>query len=98
MIPAPEVVSRGPLGEGLGVDSIRQRLGPNKRLAPAVWGHFWKTFRCSQSRFRLESHRPLSFREQKAMLDLITIFSAAGLQQELRAAHGDKSLVIHEAT
>ena len=33
-----------------------------------------------------------------AMLDLITIFSAAGLQQELRAAHGDKSLVIQEAS
>lgn len=30
-----------------------------------------------------------------AMLDLITIFSAAGLQQELKSAHGDKSLVIH---
>lgn len=29
------------------------------------------------------------------MLDLITIFSAAGLQQELKSAHGDKSLVIH---
>lgn len=26
-----------------------------------------------------------------AMLDLITIFSAAGLQQELKSAHGDKS-------
>ena len=25
------------------------------------------------------------------MLDLITIFSAAGLQQELKSAHGDKS-------
>ena len=31
------------------------------------------------------------------MLDLITIFSAAGLQQELKAVNGDKSLVIHEA-
>ena len=30
------------------------------------------------------------------MLDLLTIFSAAGLQQELKAAHGDKSLVIRE--
>eukprot|EP00434_Breviolum_minutum_P014860 symbB.v1.2.013100.t1/scaffold919.1/size152209/12 len=28
------------------------------------------------------------------MLDLITIFSAAGLQQELKNANGDKSLVI----
>ena len=32
-----------------------------------------------------------------AMLDLITIFSAAGLQQELKAANGDKSLMISEA-
>eukprot|EP00913_Durusdinium_trenchii_P026390 g24762.t1 len=31
-----------------------------------------------------------------AMLDLITIFSAAGLQQELKAANGDKSLMISE--
>ncbi|CAE7193035.1 unnamed protein product [Symbiodinium natans] len=30
------------------------------------------------------------------MLDLITIISAAGLQQELKTANGDKSLVIHE--
>ena len=30
------------------------------------------------------------------MLDLITILSAAGLQQELRAANGDKSLMIRE--
>mmetsp|Transcript_47148 Transcript_47148/g.88172 ORF Transcript_47148/g.88172 Transcript_47148/m.88172 type:complete len:84 (+) Transcript_47148:55-306(+) len=30
------------------------------------------------------------------MLDLITILSAAGLQQELKAANGDKSLVIRE--
>eukprot|EP00438_Fugacium_kawagutii_P028625 Skav212756 [mRNA] locus=scaffold2545:207973:210621:- [translate_table: standard] len=30
------------------------------------------------------------------MLDLITIFSAAGLPQELKVAHGDKSLVIRE--
>ncbi|CAE7455609.1 unnamed protein product [Symbiodinium necroappetens] len=30
------------------------------------------------------------------MLDLITIISAAGLQQELKSANGDKSLVIHE--
>ena len=32
----------------------------------------------------------------EVMLDLLTIFSAAGLQQELKAAHGDKSLVIRE--
>eukprot|EP00434_Breviolum_minutum_P009463 symbB.v1.2.008334.t1/scaffold507.1/size305965/4 len=30
------------------------------------------------------------------MLDLITIFSAAGLQQEMKAANGDKSLMIRE--
>mmetsp|Transcript_17775 Transcript_17775/g.40016 ORF Transcript_17775/g.40016 Transcript_17775/m.40016 type:complete len:81 (-) Transcript_17775:72-314(-) len=30
------------------------------------------------------------------MLDLITIISAAGLQQELKAANGDQSLMIHE--
>eukprot|EP00438_Fugacium_kawagutii_P003943 Skav230543 [mRNA] locus=scaffold1183:524446:525695:- [translate_table: standard] len=30
------------------------------------------------------------------MLDLITIFSAAGLQQELKNANGEKSLVIRE--
>ncbi|CAE7213988.1 unnamed protein product [Symbiodinium microadriaticum] len=30
------------------------------------------------------------------MLDLITILSAAGLQQELKTANGDKSLVIRE--
>ncbi|CAE7198234.1 unnamed protein product [Symbiodinium sp. KB8] len=36
---------------------------------------------------------PFDFR---AMLDLITILSAAGLQQELKTANGDKSLVIRE--
>jgi len=30
------------------------------------------------------------------MLDLITIISAAGLQQELKSAHGDRSLMIQE--
>eukprot|EP00439_Symbiodinium_sp_Y106_P075757 s1318_g15.t1 len=35
-------------------------------------------------------------RSNFAMLDLITIISAAGLQQELKAANGDRSLVINE--
>ncbi|CAE7942620.1 unnamed protein product [Symbiodinium sp. KB8] len=30
------------------------------------------------------------------MLDLITIISAAGLQQELKSANGDRSLMIQE--
>lgn len=30
------------------------------------------------------------------MLDFLTIFSAVGLQQELKKAHGEQSLVIRE--
>ena len=32
----------------------------------------------------------------EAMLDFLTIFSAVGLQQELKKAHGEQSLVIRE--
>ena len=40
------------------------------------------------------SERPHRLR---SMLDLLTIFSATGLQQELEAAKGEKSLMMRQA-
>ena len=38
-----------------------------------------------------------SFRSLRSMLDLLTIFSATGLQQDLEAAKGEKSLMMRQA-
>eukprot|EP00439_Symbiodinium_sp_Y106_P046378 s3216_g5.t3 len=54
----------------------------NRSISASSIGESWKS-RCA----------PFDFR---AMLDIITILSAAGLQQELKSVNGDKSLVIHE--
>ena len=54
----------------------------NRSISASSIGESWKS-RCA----------PFDFR---AMLDIITILSAAGLQQELKSVNGDKSLVIRE--